>query len=129
MAAARLTAAAIAAGSSGWTSLTAVQAPAWAARAASITELLSTMSPYPSDMPTGRTSSAVGTIATTGCLMTDKVLWPDAAAAHAACPLAWCPTVRLGRTQACCQACDWSSPKSGDSPERDNAGAIDRARA
>ena len=80
-AAARLTAAAIAVGSSGCTSLTAVQAPAWAARAASMTELLSTMSPRPSGVPTGRTSSPVGTIATTGCLVTSRVVWPAAAAA------------------------------------------------
>ena len=41
---------------------------------ASMTELLSTMSPGPSGVPTGRTSSPVGMIATTGCLVTSRVV-------------------------------------------------------
>ena len=78
--AARRISAVIASGSSGCTSLTRGRAPASPARAASRRELLSVTSPGPSADPTGRISSPVGMIATTGRRATSSVSCPAAAA-------------------------------------------------
>src|SRR5215472_4816994 len=51
------------------------------ARAASMTELLSTISPGRSTEPAGLISSPVGMIATTGCRVTESTACPAAAAA------------------------------------------------
>jgi hypothetical protein len=79
--AAARTDAAILSASSGCTSLASTRAPARAARAASMIELLSTMSPRRSGVPTGRISSPVGMIATVGWRAVHSVAWPAVAAA------------------------------------------------
>ena len=79
--AARLISAARASGSSDCTSLTTAAAPSSRHRAASISELVSMMSPRRSAAPTVRISSPVGMIATTGRLYTATDAWPPAAAA------------------------------------------------
>ena len=79
--AARRTSAAIAAGSSGCTSLMRGQAPICSAREASMRELLSVTSPGPSAEPIGWISSPVGMIAATGRRAISSVTCPVAAAA------------------------------------------------
>ncbi len=64
--AACLSSTARASGSSGTTALTRGTAPSWRHRAASMSEFVSMMSPKRGTVPTGRISSPVGMIATTG---------------------------------------------------------------
>ena len=89
---AALTAVARPAGSSGSIGSACASQPASRACAASISELVSRISPGPVCAPTGRTSSPVGSTATTGWRRTSSSVAPAAAAAARSTARSRCPS-------------------------------------